>query len=129
VSCDPVGGGPAGWRRLDLPLPAPGQVVTSAEEGIALWADNSGRVCIAPDRCPHLSMPYAWDGLVFEGSLLCTSHGWRVDPSGEVFKRSMTGRRDSKGRLRLPELRIEDGSAWVPSHFDPASQPFTTGDD
>lgn len=118
-----------GWRRLDLPLPLPGQVVTSSSEGVALWADESGTVHMAPDRCPHLSMPYEWDGLVHRGALLCASHGWRVAPNGDLYKCSMAGRRDAKGHLKLPPLLIDDGSAWVPVEFDSSASPFVTGDD
>lgn len=112
------------WRVLSARCPAPGAVVPCPDEGVVLWASQDGSVHVAPDLCPHLAMPYAWEGVVIADDLVCCSHGWRLGPDGEMFKISMNGRRDPKGHLSLPETRVSGDIVQVQADFDPLDDRF-----
>ncbi|HEU5058134.1 MAG TPA: Rieske (2Fe-2S) protein [Kofleriaceae bacterium] len=92
LACDLMG---APWEELDdagdarRPTVAEaarrcprGQVVAAREGGrdLAVCVLEDGRVFALPDRCPHDGGRLS-DGFVERGRLVCSRHGWELDPA------------------------------------------------
>jgi len=54
-------------------------------ENVIVWADESGRVCVADAYCPHLGADLgpAAGGRVCDGRLVCPFHGYEFDATGQ----------------------------------------------
>ena len=54
-------------------------------ESIVVWADESGRICVANAYCPHLGshMGPEAGGRICEGRLVCPFHGFEYDTTGQ----------------------------------------------
>ena len=59
-----------------------GQVMAARENGrdLAVCVLEDGRVFSLPDRCPHDGGRLS-DGFVERGRLVCSRHGWELDPA------------------------------------------------
>jgi nitrite reductase/ring-hydroxylating ferredoxin subunit len=59
-----------------------GQVMAAREGGrdLAVCVLEDGRAFVLPDRCPHDGGRLS-DGFVERGRLVCSRHGWEVDPA------------------------------------------------
>jgi nitrite reductase/ring-hydroxylating ferredoxin subunit len=59
-----------------------GQVLAAREGGrdLAVCVLEDGRVFALPDRCPHDGGRLS-DGFVDKDRLVCSRHGWEVDPA------------------------------------------------
>jgi hypothetical protein len=59
-----------------------GQVMAArdGERDLAVCVLEDGRVFALPDRCPHDGGLLS-DGFVERGRLVCSRHGWEVDPA------------------------------------------------
>jgi nitrite reductase/ring-hydroxylating ferredoxin subunit len=49
-----------------------------ANQGLVLFRNESGQVCVLEDRCPHRRVPLSL-GKVIDGNLRCAYHGWTFD--------------------------------------------------
>lgn len=90
LACDLIGepwDEPAGGERrpslADAARRCPrGQVTAARENGVDLVVCvlEDGRVYSLPDRCPHDGGRLS-DGFVERGRLVCSRHGWELDPA------------------------------------------------
>jgi nitrite reductase/ring-hydroxylating ferredoxin subunit len=91
LACDLLGGpwDDPGREAIERPSVADamrrcprGQVMAArdGERDLAVCALEDGRVFALPDRCPHDGGRLS-DGFVERGRLVCSRHGWEVDPA------------------------------------------------
>jgi nitrite reductase/ring-hydroxylating ferredoxin subunit len=59
-----------------------GQVMAAREDGrdLVVCVLEDGRIHWLPDRCPHDGGRLS-DGFVERGRLVCSRHGWELDPA------------------------------------------------
>jgi len=87
LACDLVGGPwegePERPSLADALRRCPRGEVMAAREGgrdLAVCVLEDGRRFALPDRCPHDGGRLS-DGFVERGRLVCSRHGWEVDPA------------------------------------------------
>ena len=79
---------PEGWYFLTSRSALRKQKVigkTWMGEAIVIWADESGRVCVAESHCPHLGADLRPEagGCLRAGRLVCPFHGFEYDAGGQ----------------------------------------------
>ena len=68
----------ASWEVGDKPV-----AVTRLGEKLVLWRDQSGKVHVQEDQCPHRAAALS-SGAVVDGLLTCGYHGVQIDGEGRV---------------------------------------------
>lgn len=110
----------------DLDPSAPTRV-TLHGRGLVLFADESGRWCCLPDRCPHRAARLS-DGRCRDGRVECLYHGWTFDGRGacvEIPQLAADATIPSAARTTPVPLEVVDGLVWLwdgaPDAADPAA--------
>lgn len=80
---------------------------------LVVWRDQRGQLCVMEARCPHQWSHLGVEGVVDGCELVCTSHFWRFDRDGAGTKLAMSGRRDSKARIRTFPVKEEGDKIWA----------------
>jgi phenylpropionate dioxygenase-like ring-hydroxylating dioxygenase large terminal subunit len=84
---DPDDGVPqlADVREIDVPV---GRIVRAREgaNDVAVARLESGRIVIVEDTCPHDGGRIS-DGFVVGERLVCSRHGWELEPCGRTCTR------------------------------------------
>ena len=71
---------------------------------VALFHWN-GRIFALEDLCPHLGFPLS-EGLMQEGEVICSWHGWHVRLEDGVCRRE-------RDRAKVFECEIRGDEVWV----------------
>lgn len=105
------------WIKLvDSATVGPGQCVAAHCPGhgdLAVWRTAAGQLCVLDAQCPHQWSDLRSVGVVDGDVLVCTTHFWRFDAEGRVWKQAMSGRRDEKGCVIAHEAREHAGVVWL----------------
>ena len=80
----------------------PGQITEFSQDNteLVIWRSESGKLCASEARCPHQWSHLAAEGQVTGEELVCTSHFWTFNLSGQGYKENLQGRRDKKSDLK-----------------------------
>jgi len=120
----PFPGLPAGWYVVALSQEIPrGKVLGRHyfEQDLVLYRSESGVLRVADAFCPHMGAHLGKVGVV-EGDLLrCGFHGFRYDHGGRCVATAYGGPPPARARLRLWELREQNGMVLV--WYDPLGRP------
>lgn len=80
---------------------------------LVAWRDEFGGLHLGDARCPHQWADLATEGIVLDGELVCTAHGWRFDSEGTGSKVNVQGRRDRKTGIDSPAWRPVPGGLEI----------------
>ena len=113
---------PPGWIRVGDAarwVKGRGRQVDLSGTLIAVFWDGSSWTAV-DDTCPHMGASLA-DGKLMGGEIQCSWHEWRYDRrTGQCPFREWA-------RVRVHEVRIEDGGVWIKSP-EPAAPPAPPAD-
>jgi len=93
----------------------PGEVATIKLESldVVVWRSAAGAIAACDARCPHQWAHLGSAGVVDGDELVCLSHAWRFDLSGDGWKAAASGRRDPKSPVATFSVREIDGRIEV----------------
>lgn len=95
-----------------VPVGAVVGVVVAGRE-LVVWRGAGGVVAVCDARCPHQWSSLAVEGAVDGDELVCRSHFWRFDASGQGSKLNVKGRRDEKAPVEAFVCRERDGTVQI----------------
>ena len=105
-----------------------GAVVEQAE--LVVWRDNSGKVHVWEDRCPHRGMRLSF-GFVRGDHIACLYHGWQFDTGGQCRHIPAHPDLEVPQTIKVPIYRAEEklGIVWATTASDAELADITMASD
>ena len=114
----------AGW----VPVALSSSIETGTSAGavvegneIVVWRDNSGKIHVWEDRCPHRGMRMSF-GFVRGDHIACLYHGWQYDTAGQCRHIPAHPTLEVPQTIKVPTYLAEEkfGMVWATAAADAA---------
>lgn len=94
----------------------PGGIAEGESHGteFVVWRAGSGDLCAMEARCPHNWSHLGSQGAVDGDEIVCLTHQWRFDTTGNGSTLDRAGQREAMGSIATLACRVDDtGGIWV----------------
>jgi len=85
------------------------EAVVIGEQDLVVWRSSNGSPCVMDARCPHQHSHLAAEGSIDGDEIICCTHWWRFDCSGNGSYLGAGGQREERANIAVFASREANG--------------------